>query len=163
MYLPSSETERYGITNRFCSLFVCLQKSCSGSEHSYTVVLGSIMIVTQTGLKWLLKTFAVKFFGTSAELERCPFVNTSRARHRDDNYIITLNDLFVVFVVVVVAVVAFLMGILTLFLVFRETFLSLYFASLCHCFLKSSSSHGGNFGCFIRLCCEGACPLTAVR
>ena len=49
MYLPSSETERYGMTNGscplvFCFVFVCfcLQKSCRGFEHSYTAVLGSV-------------------------------------------------------------------------------------------------------------------------
>ena len=42
MYLPSSKTERYGMTNGSCSLVFCLQKSCSGFEHSLTVVLGSI-------------------------------------------------------------------------------------------------------------------------
>ena len=30
------------MTNRSCPLFVYLQKLCSGSEHSYAVVLGSI-------------------------------------------------------------------------------------------------------------------------
>ena len=30
------------MTNRSCPLFVYLQKLCSGSEHSYTVVLDSI-------------------------------------------------------------------------------------------------------------------------
>ena len=43
MYLPSSETERYVMTNGFRPLvFGCFQKSCRGSEHSYTVVFGSI-------------------------------------------------------------------------------------------------------------------------
>ena len=42
MYLPSSETERYGITDGSCPLVFCLQKSCRGFEHSYTFVLGSI-------------------------------------------------------------------------------------------------------------------------
>ena len=42
MYLPSSETERYRITNGSCPLVFCLQKSCRGFEHSYTFVLGSI-------------------------------------------------------------------------------------------------------------------------
>ena len=42
MYLPSSETERYGITNGSCPLVFCLQKSFRGYEHSYTIVLGSI-------------------------------------------------------------------------------------------------------------------------
>ena len=82
MYLPSSETERYGITNRSCALVLCLQKSCRGFEHSYTFVLGSIND-SDTDRKWLLKTFAVRFCGMSAEVERCPFVNTFRARHTD--------------------------------------------------------------------------------
>ena len=42
MYLPSSETERYGMTNGSCPLVLCLQKSCRGFEHSYTFVLGPI-------------------------------------------------------------------------------------------------------------------------
>ena len=82
MYLPSSETERYGITNGSCPLVLCLQNSCRGFEHSYTFVLGSIND-SDTDRKWLLKTFAVRFFGMSAEVERCPFVNTFRARHTD--------------------------------------------------------------------------------
>ena len=82
MCLPSSETERYGMTNGSCRLFFCLQKSCRGFEHSYTFVLGSIND-SDTDRKWLLKTFAVRFFGMSAEVERCPFVNTFRARHTD--------------------------------------------------------------------------------
>ena len=46
-----------------------------------------------------MKTFAVKFFGTSAEVERFPFVSTSRARHTDAIIIvITLNELLDVFV-----------------------------------------------------------------
>ena len=82
MYLPSSETERYGITNGSCPLVFCLQKSCRGCEHSYTVVLGSINDF-DTDRKLLLKTFAVRYLGMSAEVERCPFVNTFRARHTD--------------------------------------------------------------------------------
>ena len=82
MYLPSSETERYGMTNGSCPLVFCLQISCRGFEHSYTFVLGSIND-SNTHRKWLLKTFAVWFFGMSAEVERCPFVNTFRARHTD--------------------------------------------------------------------------------
>ena len=42
MYLPSSKTERCGITNGSCPLVFCLQKSCRGFEHSNTFVLGSI-------------------------------------------------------------------------------------------------------------------------
>ena len=42
MYLPSSETERYGKTNGSCPLVFCLQKSYRGFDHSYTVILGSI-------------------------------------------------------------------------------------------------------------------------
>ena len=82
IYLPSSETERYGMTNGSCPLVFCLQKSCRGFEHSYTFVLGSIND-SDTDRKWLLKTFALRFFGMSAEVELCPFVNTFRARHTD--------------------------------------------------------------------------------
>ena len=42
MYLPSSETERYGIRNGSCPLVFYSQKSCRGFEHSYTFVLGSV-------------------------------------------------------------------------------------------------------------------------
>ena len=42
MHLPSSETERYVVTNGSCPLVFCLQKSCRKFGHSYTVVLGSI-------------------------------------------------------------------------------------------------------------------------
>ena len=70
------------MTNGSCSLVFCLQKSCSGFEHSVTVILGSINDAG-TGRKLLLKIFAVRFFGTSAEVERCPVVNTSKARHTD--------------------------------------------------------------------------------
>ena len=42
MYLPSSETERYGMTNGSCPLVFCLQKSCRGFEHSYTFIVGSV-------------------------------------------------------------------------------------------------------------------------
>ena len=72
--------QRYGMKNGSCPLVFCLHKSCRGFEHSYTFVLGSIND-SDTDRKWLLKTFAVRFFGMSAEVERCPFVNTSRARH----------------------------------------------------------------------------------
>ena len=52
MYLPSSETERYGITNGSCPLvFLCVQKSCRGFEHSYIYIhlfLVLVMILTQT-------------------------------------------------------------------------------------------------------------------
>ena len=37
MYLPSYETERYGMTNGYCLLVFCLQKSCRGFEHSDAV------------------------------------------------------------------------------------------------------------------------------
>ena len=71
IYLPSSETEKYGTRNGSCPLVFCLQKSCRGFEHSYTFVLGSIND-SDTDRKCLLKTFAVRFFGMSAEVERCP-------------------------------------------------------------------------------------------
>ena len=38
MYLPSSETERYGMTNGSCPPVFCFQKSCKRFEHSYTFV-----------------------------------------------------------------------------------------------------------------------------
>ena len=38
MYLASSETERYGMTNGSCPLVFCLRKSCRGFEYSYTFV-----------------------------------------------------------------------------------------------------------------------------
>ena len=65
-----------------CPLGFCLQKSWRGFEHSYTVVLGSVND-SDAHRKCLLKTFAVRFFRTSADVERCPFVNTSKARHTD--------------------------------------------------------------------------------
>ena len=80
MYLPSSKTESYGITNGSCPPVFCLQKSCRGFEHSYTFVLGSFND-SDIDRKQLLKTFAVRLFGMSAEVERCHFVNTFRARH----------------------------------------------------------------------------------
>ena len=73
---------RYGMTNESCPLGFCLQISSRGFEHSCTFILGSIND-SDKDRKWLLKTFAVRFFGTSAEVERCPFVNTYRARHTD--------------------------------------------------------------------------------
>ena len=44
MYLPSYETERYGMTNGSCPLGFCLQKSCRGFERSYTFIVGSVNI-----------------------------------------------------------------------------------------------------------------------
>ena len=82
VYLLSSKTVRYGMRNGSCPLVFCLQKSCGRVEHSYTLVLGSIND-SDTDRRWLLEIFAVRCFGTSAEVERCPFVNTSRARHTD--------------------------------------------------------------------------------
>ena len=70
------------MTNGSFPLVFCFQKSCRGFEHLYTFVLGSVND-SDTDKKWLLKTFAVRFFGTPAGVERCPFVNTSRARHTD--------------------------------------------------------------------------------
>ena len=82
-----------------------------------------------TDKKYLLKTFAVRFSGTSAEVERCPFLNTSKAHHIYDNYsAIMLKDLLELF----------------LFCFSHKTvnFISciqgknyLQFVSLCHCFL----------------------------
>ena len=94
MYLPSSETERYGMTNGSLPLVFCLQKSCRGFEHSYTFVHGSIND-SETDGKCLLKTFAVRFFGMSAEAERCPFVNTFRVRHTDA--ILLLRSIIILF------------------------------------------------------------------
>ena len=42
MYLPSSETERCGMTNGSCPLVFCLQKSFRGFEHAYAFILGPI-------------------------------------------------------------------------------------------------------------------------
>ena len=70
------------MTNGSCQLVFCLQRSCRGFEHSCTVFLVSVNYC-DTDRKWLLKTFAFRFFGTSTEVERCPFVDTSRARHTD--------------------------------------------------------------------------------
>ena len=42
IYLPSSETERYGITNGSSPPVFCLPKSCRRFEYSYTVVCGSV-------------------------------------------------------------------------------------------------------------------------
>ena len=54
MYLPSSETEKYGMINGTCPLVFCLQKSCREFEHSYTFVLGSFNdSLTQTGNDYL--------------------------------------------------------------------------------------------------------------
>ena len=47
-YLPSSETERYGMTNGSCPLVFCLQKSCRGYTHIH-LSLVLLMILTQTG------------------------------------------------------------------------------------------------------------------
>ena len=82
MYLSSSEAERYGMRNGSCQLDFCLQKSWTGFEHSYTVVRGSVND-SNADRKCLLKTFAVRFLITSADVERCSFVNTSKARHTD--------------------------------------------------------------------------------
>ena len=160
MYLPSSETERYGITNGSCPLVFCLQKSRRGFEHSYTFVLGSIND-SDTDRKWLLKTFAVRFFGMSAKVERCPFVNTFRARHTDA---ITLYELLEVFFF------GFSHTIFALFLNFlysgkHFSLFSLSFSAIAIAIvsLMSLLSHGGNFGCFTRLRFKGAYLLTTVR
>ena len=49
MYLPSSETERYGMTNGSCPLCFCLQKSCGGFDIHIHLFLVLLMILTQTG------------------------------------------------------------------------------------------------------------------
>ena len=80
-----SESIMYGNDN-FCNCLLIPSRpdyfSFFGFEHLYTFALGSINN-SDTDRKWLLKTFAVRFFGMSAEVERCPFVNTFRARHTD--------------------------------------------------------------------------------
>ena len=162
MYLPSSETERYGITNGSCPLVFCLQKSCRGFEHSYTFVLGSIND-SDTDRKWLLKTFAVRFFRMSAEVERWPFVNTFRARHTDPillsrsmsfwkySFFALLTRFFKLYFLI-----SCIQGNIFLSLVCLSLPLFPWFFV---CFL----SHGGNFGCFTRLRFKGACLLTTVR
>ena len=129
MYLPSSETERYGITNGSCPVVFCLQKSCRGFEHSYTFVLGSIND-SDTDRKWLLKTFAVRLFGMSAEVERCPFVSTFRARHIDA-ILLSRSMSFWKY-----SFFAFLTRFFTLFLIFLYSgkHFSLFSLSLCALF-----------------------------
>ena len=134
MCLPSSETERYGMPSWSCPLVFCLQKSCRGFEHSYTFVLGSIND-SDTDRKWLLKTFAVRFCGMSAEVERCPFVNTFRARHTDA-ILLSRSMSFWKY-----SFLAFLARFFTLFLNFLYSgkhfslFCVCVCLSLCHCFL----------------------------
>ena len=159
MYLPSSETERYGITNGSCPLVFCLQKSCRGFEHSYTFVLGFIND-SDTDRKWLLKTFAVRFFGMSAEIERCPFVNTFRTRHTDAILLSRCMSFRKYYFL------AFLTRVFTLFLnfLYSGNYFSLFSSSLSAIVsLMSLLGHGGNFGCFTRLRFKGACLLTTVR
>ena len=152
MYLPSSETERYGVTNGSCPLVFCLQKSCRGFEHSYAFVLGSIND-SDTDRKLLLKTFAVRFFGMSAEVERCSFVNIFRARHTDAILLSRSMTFWKFF---------------SFFVLFSQDFLLYFLYSGKHFSLFSFSlsvivslmfllSHGGNFGCFTRLRFKGAC------
>ena len=74
------------MTNGSCPLvFACLQKSRRRFEHTYTVVHGSVNNFAIDRM-WLLKTFAVGFFGTSTEVERCHLT--------DDNFyiVITLTE-----------------------------------------------------------------------
>ena len=159
MYLPSFETESYGITNGSCPLVFCLQKSCRGFEHSYTFVLGSIND-SDTDRKWSLKTFAVRFFRISSEIERCPFVNTFRARHTDA-ILLSRSMSFWKY-----SFLAFLTRVFTLFLnfLYSGNYFSLLSSSLSAIVsLMSLLSHGGNFGCFTRLRFKGACLLTTVR
>ena len=66
------------------------------NTHNYTVVLSSVN-ESDTDGKCLLKTSAVRFFGTLAEVELCPFVSTSGARHTYVIIIIMLSELSVVF------------------------------------------------------------------
>ena len=159
MYLPSSETERYGMTNGSFPLVFCLQKSCRGFEHSYTFVHGSIND-SETDRKCLYKTFAVRFFGMSAEAERCPFVNTFRVRHTDA-ILLSRSMSFWNY-----SFLAFVTLLFTLFLNFLYSgkHFSLFCLSLSAIVsLMSLLSHGGNFGCFTHLRFKGACLFTTVR
>ena len=145
--------------NGSCPLVFCFQKSCRGFEHSYTFVLGSVND-SDTDKKWLLKTFAVRFFGTSAGVERCPFVNTSRARHTDA-ILLPRSMSFWKY-----SFAAFLTRFFTLFLNFLYSgkHFSLFSLSLYAIVsLMSLLSHGGNFRCFTRVRFKGACLLTTVR
>ena len=130
--------KRYGMTNGSCPLVFCLQKSCRGFEHWYTFVLGSIND-SHTDRKWLLKTFAVRFFRMSPEVERCPFVNTFRARHTDAILLSRAMSFWKWFLCVCVCVcVLFSQDVLLNFLISciqGKIFLSLVSLSLCHCFL----------------------------
>ena len=67
--MSSFEMERYGMTNGSCPLVFCLQKPCRRFKYSLTVVRGS-KNKSATDRKYLLKPFAVGFFGTSRERER---------------------------------------------------------------------------------------------
>ena len=99
----------------------------------------------------------------SAEVERCPFVNTFRARHTDAIIVITLYELLEVFFF------GFSHTIFALFLNFlysgkKISLFSLSFSAIAIAIvsLMSLLSHGGNFGCFTRLRFKGACLLTTV-
>ena len=62
---------------------VCRNHVDDSNTHNYTVVRGSIYDSATDRNSWL-KIPAVRFFGASAEVERCPFVNTYTARHTHD-------------------------------------------------------------------------------
>ena len=92
------------------------------------------------------------------EVERCPFVNTSRARHTDAILLSRSRSiLFWLFSQ------DFLLYIL-IFCIQGNIFLSLVCLSLSAIVsLMSLLSHGGNVGCFTRLRFKGACLLTTAR
>jgi len=151
------------MTNGSCLLVFSLQKSCRGFEHSYTFVLGSVTD-SDTDKKWLLKTFAVRFFGTSAEVERCPFVNTSRARHTDAILLSRSMSFWKYYFLAFLTRFSlyFLISCIQIFFFFF--FLSLFSLSLSAIVsLMSLLRHGGDFGCFIPLRFKGACLLIIVR
>ena len=161
MYLPISETERYGMINGSCPLVFCLHKSCREFEHSYTFVLGSINN-SDTDRKLLLKTFAVRFFGMSAEVERCPFVNTSSARHTAA-ILLSRSMSFWKYSFWGFSHKIFLLYFLISF-IHGKKLLSLVCLSLsAFVSLMPLLSHGSIFGCFTRLRFKGACLLTRVR
>ena len=107
-----------------------------------------------------MKTFAVRFFGMSAEVERCIFVDTLRARHTDA-ILLSRSISFWKY-----SFFAFLTRFFTLFPNLLYSGKKNYIFSLslfAIVFLVFLLSHGGNFGCFTRFRFKGACLLTTVR
>ena len=146
------------MTTGSCPLVICLRKSCRRFEHSYTVALGSIND-SDTDRKWLLKEFSVRFLWTSAEVERCPFVSTFRARHTDA-LLLSRSMSFWEY-----SFLAFLTRFVTLFLNFlysgkHFSLFSLFLSAIVS--LMFLLSHGGNFRCFTGVRLKGACLLTTV-